>query len=324
MNNVYFGLREMQKHTFDACIEKVKYDEFLNKVNEAKYGSDDEAFVVNDWKHFNKDIEGMKFDVVIGNPPYEGQGNPLYLQILEVVNKVSDKVVWLCPAQWVLCGKYNKWYQHYIDTLKCEDYQHIDSPFKDAGLANKVGIYTFGKNKIINLNEIKWTKFNNQILSKCIADKIGLYCNKENLGMYKLIDNNYAYYVNASTIRGNVHESKPCWDWTTLFGETQRKVFTKNTKKWMFWNFKTEKECKNFIASTETDILMFALYIVKFNNNMNRGETDNMPWFGDYTKEWTEPMIQKELGLTDEEVEYIHEEMKPFGWKAQPKKRSKK
>ena len=31
--------------------DEVKYDEFLNKVNEAKYGSDDEAFVVNDWKH---------------------------------------------------------------------------------------------------------------------------------------------------------------------------------------------------------------------------------------------------------------------------------
>ena len=34
-------------------------------------------------------------------------------------------------------------------------------------------------------------------------------------------------------------------------------------------------------------------------------------------------MIQKELGLTDEEVEYIHEEMKDFGWKAQPKKKKK-
>lgn len=35
----------------------------------------------------------------------------------------------------------------------------------------------------------------------------------------------------------------------------------------------------------------------------------------------TEEEIAKELGLTDEEVDYIHEEMKPFGWKDQPQTR---
>ena len=65
---------------------------------------------------------------------------------------------------------------------------------------------------------------------------------------------------------------------------------------------------------------MFAYYITKLNNNCCPAYFELMPWFGDYTHEWTEDMIQKELGLTDEEVNYIHEEMKEFGWKAQPKK----
>ena len=64
---------------------------------------------------------------------------------------------------------------------------------------------------------------------------------------------------------------------------------------------------------------MFAHYICKTNQANNNQNIALIPWFGDYTKQWTEDMIAKELGLTQEEVDYIHEEMKPFGWKAQPK-----
>ena len=78
-----------------------------------------------------------------------------------------------------------------------------------------------------------------------------------------------------------------------------------------------------FTNTTETDILMFALYIVKANNSNSEGSMRLMPWLGNYTHEWTETEIAKKLKLTDEEVDYIHKEMKNFGWKVAPKKEKK-
>ena len=84
-------------------------------------------------------------------------------------------------------------------------------------------------------------------------------------------------------------------------------------------NLRLKNECLNFIDFTEQDIIMFGLYIVKQNNNSYPGYFKLMPWFGDYTKKWTENEIAKKLKLTKEEVEYIHQEMKNFGWKAKSK-----
>ena len=260
----------------------------------------------------------MKFDVAIGNPPYNGKGHPLYLKIGKKVKEFSKKVIWLCPTQWVKCQT-NKDYEFYKNHFKCEYYEDVGNPFPDADISNSLGVFVFGDKKLVDLNEITWSRFENPKLAKEIFEKIKRYAEKENLAKYNNCERNFNYYVNAGKIRGHVDkECKPRWDWTTLFGEEQRKNFNKFEKEnWFHWNFKTKTECKNFIASTETDILMFALYVVKFNNDNTSGKvSEYIPYFGDYTKEWTEEMIQKELGLTDKEVEYIHKEMKDFGWKA--------
>ena len=102
-----------------------------------------------------------------------------------------------------------------------------------------------------------------------------------------------------------------------MFGEPQKNNFKfYQSKEWNHWKFKTKNECLNFIDFTEQDIIMFGLYIVKQNNNSYPGYFKLMPWFGDYTKKWTENEIAKKLKLTKEEVDYIHKEMKNFGWKA--------
>lgn len=265
-----------------------------------------------------------KFDVCIGNPPFAGKGNPLYIRILEICNQISKNIVWICPTQWVKNYK-DSVYLNDVKTNTCKNlitHYHVSNPFNDAIVANEIGIYVFGNaTQYEDYNEIRWERFGNIDLAKSICKKFENY--EDNISNHNAIDLKLSFYAKASHIRGNqdLITNKPKWDWTTLFGKEQHSDFSnKIIHRWNFWNFNTEAECKNFISSTETDICMFALFISKNNNANSEGAMELIPWFSDYTHEWTEEMIAQELGLTDEEVKYIHEEMKDFGWKAAPQK----
>lgn len=299
----------------------------LDVFNSEKY-KDKQIHIIT-YKIDNSDIinkieglKNMKFDVCIGNPPFSGKGNPLYLQILEICNTIAKNIVWICPSQWVKNYK-DSAYLNNVKTNTCKNliaHYHVSNPFNDAIVANEIGIYVFGKaEQYENYETIRLERFKNPILAKNIWEKFERY--SDNIEKHDKVDLKKPYYVRAQWIRGNVRESKPLWDWTTLFGKEQKTNFTyKPVDNTNYWNFETEIECLNFIKSTETDICMFAHYIGKVNCNNNNQTIELIPWFSDYTHEWTEEMIAQELGLTDEEVKYIHEEMKNFGWKAAVKK----
>ena len=300
-----------------------KYDEFLKAINnEQKYGGDDSVELIEDWKNIGELLKDMpKFDVVIGNPPYEGQGNPLYLQILEYCNKISKEIIWLCPSQWVKAYKDSNYLLN-VKNNTCNnliEHQHINNPFSDAGLANEVGIYHFGTSeKYESYEDLFFEKFGNKELTKSIINKFEHYIKiKNNLRNKNNVFNNEKYCVNGARVRGHFGS----WDYTTLFGENQRLNFNINNKYANHWYFNTIEECKNFVKTCETDICEYAYFICKRSQDCNNSYFYLIPWLGDYTHEWTEEAIAKELNLTQEEVDYIHEEMKNFGWKAAPKKK---
>ena len=304
----------------------------LDVFNSEKY-KDKQIHIIT-YKIDNSDIinkieglKNMKFDVCIGNPPFSGKGNPLYLQILEICNIVAKNIVWICPSQWVKNYKDDP-YLTKVKTKTCRNlikHFHIQNPFNDACVANDIGIYVFGiAEKYENYDAIKLEKFTNPKLAKNIWKKFENYTNR--IEQFSRVDYNLPFYVKAQWIRGHYIDGKPLWDWTTLFSKEQHIDFEKHnleaktTSKPHFWNFATKIECQNFIDSTETDICMFAHYITKINQANNNQNIELIPWFFDYTHKWTEEMMAKILNLTDEEVIYIHEEMKDFGWKAATKK----
>ena len=293
--------------------------------NGEKFGGDDSVEFVEDWKNIGELLKDMpKFDVIIGNPPYTRGGKdtrPLYIEILNSIIDKTDKLIWLCPSQWVfgynIKGKIINTFKEKYELTDCE---HITNPFVDAVMANVVGIYYFDFN---TQNKLKYTdiffnQFNSPEIVKSIEQKFKTF--SKHLCDYTNKEKDYKYYVNAALIRGDIDQAtgKKKWDWTTLFGKDQRTIFDKKLKnRNIFWKFKTLNECKNFVNAHETDILEFAQLIEKSNSNICLCLT---PYLNDYTHEWTEEAIAKELNLTQEEVDYIHEEMKNFGWKAQPKK----
>ena len=124
-------------------------------------------------------LKGMKFDVCIGNPPYDGNGRPLYLQILEICNSLAKNTVWLCPTQWVKNYKDSK-YLTKVKTDTCNNiisHEFIGNPFiGNAFVANDIGIFVFGNSKQYESYEsIRLEKFSNPKLAKSIWDKFSNY-----------------------------------------------------------------------------------------------------------------------------------------------------
>lgn len=276
------------------------------------------TYIEIDFKNnkYKKEIENMpKFDVVIGNPPFEGQGNPLYLQILEICHKIAHKIIWICPSTWVKSYKDSEYVKNVKNTCKLISHKHIANPF-NAGIYNEVGIYEFGEAEVYeNYEELFFEKFSNKQLAKSIISKFEKYLQNHDSIKKHNNDTKKNFCVNGAKVRGHYG----VWDYTTIFGEKQRTQFIFESKYKNHWYFDTELECKNFVKTHETDLCEFAYFITKKSQDCTDAYFVLIPWFGDYTHEWSEDEISKELGFTQEEVDYIHEEMKNYGWKASPK-----
>ena len=269
-----------------------------------------------------KDSKEMKFDLIVGNPPYEGKGKPLYLQILAALMPFGKEVVWICPTQWTKAWKDIPYTAELKKTtLNCLiDHECMKSPFEDAAICQGVAVYHFGEaENHESYEDLKYEKFSNVEFAKSIISKLEAH---ESLceHVWKGEGN---YYVNFSDMRGNGQSGMDSWFWYTLMNDELRHNFSKvedpKVRRRISFAFKTEEECKNFVSSIESDISTFALYVTKSIKAIIPSVLSLMPWLNYYTRSWTDEDIAEELCLTKEELDYIHEEMKNFGWKCAKK-----
>ena len=296
----------------------------------------------------------MKFDLMVGNPPYEGKGKPLYLQILAHLMPYAKEVVWICPSKWTKTWKdipYTAELKR--TTLNCLiDHENIESPFEDTSIAAGISVYHFGEaDKYESYEDLKCEKFSNVDIAKSIISKLEAHESIDEhvwsgtgdyyvtfeimrghskLEAHESIDEHVwsgtgDYYVTFEIMRGNHKGGLHKWDWLTLMPEdwredySKRKIESGESKKRCQFSFATKNEAKNFRISTETDIAMFAINVQKSNRAIIPSTLSYIPWLGDYTRSWNDDQIAAELGLTKEELDYIHEEMKNFGWKCAKK-----
>lgn len=312
--------------TFLTDDKEDYYDflEMVSPVNNVNFGMDDTVHLVDYKEDFTKGITGMKFDLIVGNPPYEGKGKPLYLQILAALIPFAKEVVWICPSKWTKSWKdipYTAELKR--TTLNCLiDHENIESPFEDALIASGISVYHFGKaDKYECYEDLKCEKFSNVELAKSIISKLEAHENISEHVWSGTGDN----YVTFEIMRGTHDKGIPSWLWLTLmpndwrFDFSKRKIESGESKKRCQFSFVTKNEAKNFVSAIETDISMFALHVQKSNRAIIPSTVSYIPWLSDYTRSWTDEDIARELGLTDEELDYIHEEMKNFGWKCAKK-----
>ena len=267
--------------------------------------------------------KNMKFDLIIGNPPYTKGGKatqPLYAEIACKIFGTTKKMIWICPTSWTHKIEYDASKEKFRKEL--ENYfvscDLVEPELLGIFITDKLGIYVLDENntEMAPFEEWKFYNCKNPALTKSILNKVKKY-SKDNL------QNHYhkkegKFIVQAAQCRGNVGK----WDWTTFFDEKNKKMiltdFDKITNdRYNWWTFNTKNECEVFKNFTETDIFMFILYSYK--TGLPQPLT-KLPWMESYKNDIDDKYLTKYFHLTKEEVEYIHQEMANFGWKAKGKK----
>ena len=249
----------------------------------------------------------MKFNLIISNPPYT---NNLDLKILKTIYELGEKICFIHPAGWLYENRiksnlYNKIRElvkdHFIsyDEVKNTNQIFKIGLFTNAfityidknkkGMGNKIyDIDVHGNSEIYKSLKKKILKYNISLASKAV------YKNKKN------------YEVGFSFIRGNPSSND---FYTFLQLKNEKLHYGKNTKYTVKFIFDSENKMLNFKEYLKLKIVRFALSLYKINQNIvsrktiiNAGATEAVPYMPTYEHKWTDEMVAKELGLTDDEL----------------------
>ena len=294
---------------------KEKYDKFLEKVNDEKYGSDDNAILFNDWKNIDKLLKenDMKFDVCVMNPPYDRN---LHLQILSKVIKHCDKTVNISPIRWLqdpfaqekrselkrfensICKKLSS-----IEIVNC----HEASDMFGINLYSDLGIYVSGHSfdyanfwKIGHgCNEISII---NKVCNNATIDKLNKYIADNNMinGNYVLISgiaggrgNKPIYKYNGIVHNGNVDNNIDfLLAWNT---NPKHRVWQKQNYVCKSIKFNSLSEANNFYNSYNTKVLT---YICKVSCQQQHIQLQKLPFMNDYSQPWTDKRLCEFFNIT--------------------------
>jgi len=260
----------------------------------------------------------MKFDVIVGNPPYKDGTHLKHLQ--NAINISKNYIVFIQPSSWVLSIKKHK--HNSLDNKAKEQIKNIlfklilvnGNKYFSANLGVPIGIFYININKkskeIIVDNKITNTKYiTNDI------NEINMFDNNKNFisinnkikNIKKMIDyvkTNGKWYVNVAQVRGHMNKESGMtqWDFYTFLPEDSIPI---KNKKMQYFGFKTREEAQNFIDSLRTKFIRYCLKTVKLNGNLHRGELSFVPWMEDYSKSWTDQELYEYFKLTKEEIDYI-------------------
>jgi len=307
-------------------LEKMVYGSELREVNVllsmARLDLDEEFNLNIRLMDFLEEDWDMKFDVVVGNPPYRKN---IHLKFVAKAMDISNQyTVMIHPSNWVLSRKETKMYTIFNSkignklekivlfngnayfpsvTIKAPcgiTYINSKKIKKEVLVINKFldGEFTFSdKSEINHLHESSFSSIQNKIMAH--GGFIKGHVQKETGN----------YYVNLEKIVGHSNRNRQ----GSMHASNFYKFFCEHNKFEItaepnlgkqFVGFQTEKEARNFNSYLHLKFPRFCLAVVKFNNNLHRGELNYVPWL-DWNIEWTDEMLYKHFNLTDEEVQKI-------------------
>ena len=279
----------------------------------------------------------MKFDVVLGNPPYNSNLHITFLKDAYYLSK--EYVILIHPANWLTMhkpGKLLKQKQELADSIGNHFSEFTifnGNKVFDIALPHPCSITLIDKKKntpdVLVKDRITNTQITFSNIYKFFVEeqffnelksKIWFYCkNVDNLEN-NLSQNKKAYYVNIGGISGNINKKSQTNnfvkdDFYQFIYSSDRKITTvpleRKTRKGdkiskRYVSFNTEKEALNCLDYlTNSKIAKFSLMIVKNSNHLDRKELLYVPFF-DFSDHWDDAKIAQKLKLTKEEIDFIN------------------
>lgn len=265
----------------------------------------------------------MKFNYVLGNPPYEGRSF-LYIKILYSAWKNTSGLTWLCPTTFIDgIYKRNETFNRAIKNFEkyLKKFEDVDpSGFDMLVGQDSLGVFFFSENNELPIDmwNLSWRKFKDKDSVKKICKKIEKYCKDNNLKKNRLAPkkiigtkpekdpdfkcNKDKWYLGCSWVRGTLND----WTWISLLGEKDVPIKGALRDSWFHaWEFNTENEADEFKDYlNKSDILKFSVHIEK--NNQTNNPSDFV-FFPSCNLPWSEDKLAELIGITKQERSLISE-----------------
>ncbi len=272
-----------------------------------------------------------KFDVVFSNPPYN---NNLDLKILELIKDMSNEIIFVHPASWILSKfSYSPRYQRIRNYFK----NHVKyvNLFCGNDLFNIRVKNALAITHIVKSN-IDLTTVDDNLIIKNHKDKTTYIEKFENItwhgSMFKQAWKEFEKFRNTVDIYSNVishtcseqdveefgyqigkatGDDLPQWcDIYFILNLNKHKSFrNKNSKynewKKFIWSFNSANEQLNFDNYLKTKFIRFYLSFFKTNIDLSSCKIfERLPWL-DFTQSWNDAKLCKEFNISKELWQYI-------------------
>lgn len=287
----------------------------------------------------------MKFDVIVGNPPY-GQdkigSRLLHFNIMKSTTCVfGDKLCFIMPSKCLYDVRMER-ERTFLKSLGCERIEIVDSEMFQETQMTDPAIYfcrKFSKDFDKKLN------LNNNILQNNIEEKICFLMNKEEnmykhtVTMYGSWDkdyynwnktkdlkklNKYSWFINVSYANykenGKWIAQKSLENVGVLSLEEENKFFRTNTTTKVVLGFCNKKSAENVWNLLHTNLMRFCLWICQDDRNMKRKVWRLFPEL-DYSKIENERELLLSVGCDEDDINEILEYVNGFDFERKRKDR---
>ena len=299
-----------------------KYAARFSNITIAK--DDISAFInKNAWSH-------MKFDTIIGNPPYIKNFHMKVLNVAKNALKDDGNLVFVHPAGEFVAFK-NPARSKFVRNIANEivelnfingNYHFDDKPRFFVPLSITHIRKGYDNNNIITVRdecagEIKVYHYNGFAEVNVHGQRPEVYSLHAKFKAYpkKLVHylndasrSSLGYYVSFIGFRGNISKDTSKLhsdDFFTIVHDgiiVQRGICTKGQHVY----FGSAVEASNYLKFLKTNFARRLVSLYKTNQHLDSGELNLLPWL-DFTEEWTDEKLAVFFNLTENEVNFINE-----------------